>query len=342
MRLYFKQLVASAALCFTVAVPMASTAYAEVSKFVIGTQNGAAYIPLMVMDAKGFYLKHAKKAGLLQDFGIVNLNQARNMNDGLLSGSIAYGALGTPGLVILNDKTKGEFKAIGSLAQVNQHLITTTDAASFKELASKDYRISLPVVKVSVQAVTLQMMAAKQFGADKFDSMDKGTVSLPHPDGAAALISKATTGKGEVNSVFTTQPFSSKILAETNGNARIVAKSYDFFGGKATLINMVGSEKFARENPKTHKAFFDALKESQEWIANNKVEAAKLYVEKTGGKAESIKDVLDVLSGPDISYDIAPYGFQKYADFLYSVGTVKNKRTVNDLTFKELHGLKGN
>lgn len=52
------------------------------------------------------------------------------------------------------------------------------------DLGEKD-RIALPAVKVSFQAVMLQMAAAKEFGDANYARLDALTVSMAHPDGLA-------------------------------------------------------------------------------------------------------------------------------------------------------------
>ena len=49
---------------------------------------------------------------------------------------------------------------------------------SIKDFTSKD-KIALPAVKVSIQAVTLQMAAEKEFGEGNQNKLDALTVSTP-------------------------------------------------------------------------------------------------------------------------------------------------------------------
>ena len=46
----------------------------------------------------------------------------------------------------------------------------------------------MPAVKFSVQAITLQMAAAKLFGAKEFEKFDPLTVSMSPPDATVALL----------------------------------------------------------------------------------------------------------------------------------------------------------
>ena len=58
-------------------------------------------------------------------------------------------------------------------------------------------------VKTSMQAVTLQMAAAKKWGSKEFERLDRFTMSLPHPDATTAMLS----GAGQINCHFTAAPF---------------------------------------------------------------------------------------------------------------------------------------
>ena len=54
-----------------------------------------------------------------------------------------------------------------------------------------------------MQAVALQMAAAKLWGQKSFGKLDPITVSMSPPDATIALLS----GSGEVNNVFSVPPF---------------------------------------------------------------------------------------------------------------------------------------
>src|SRR6202008_3026731 len=62
-------------------------------------------------------------------------------------------------------------------------------------------RIALPAVKVSMQAMLLQMAAAKELGdATKLDAL---TLSMAHPDATTAMLG----GASEITSNFSSAPF---------------------------------------------------------------------------------------------------------------------------------------
>jgi NitT/TauT family transport system substrate-binding protein len=67
----------------------------------------------------------------------------------------------------------------------------------------RGWALPLPAIKVAVQAIILQMAAAKEWGDANFAKLDPLTVSMAHPDGMIALLS----GKGEIDNHFTSPPF---------------------------------------------------------------------------------------------------------------------------------------
>ncbi|MFX9347840.1 hypothetical protein ABTO05_20220, partial [Acinetobacter baumannii] len=82
-------------------------------------------------------------------------------------------------------------------------------------------------VKVGFQPIVLQMAADKAFG--KYDKLDELTVSMPHPDATAQILS----GRSEITAHFTSPPFSQQQLA--SGKVHQVLNSYDVLGGPHTF-----------------------------------------------------------------------------------------------------------
>src|SRR5207249_3881747 len=127
------------------------------------------------------------------------------MNDGLLSGSIHFASTGAPSLVTLWSKTKTNIgvKGIAALTSYPLYFVTRNpDLKSLRDLSTKD-RIAVPSVKISTQAIMLQMAAADLFGDANYTKFDELTISLSHPDAMLALMSN-TAG---VNAHFATSPF---------------------------------------------------------------------------------------------------------------------------------------
>lgn len=325
------------AAALVVAGPM-STAHAELDEITVARQYGVSYLPLMVMQEKQLIEKHAKKAGL-DDIEVkwVKFAGGNVMNEALLSGSLQFASGGVGPLVKIWAKTKGNInvKGVSALNAMPLYLNTRNpEIKSLRDFGSKN-KIALPAVKVSIQAVTLQMAAAKEFGKDKFDALDKYTVSMSHPDGMTALLS----GASEVDSHFTSPPFQYKELQDKN--VRTVLSSFDVLGGPSTFNVVWTTEKFKNDNPKLYKAFVDAQNEATEWVNANKREAAELYL-KASNSSDSVDFIHDIITDDSVEYLMAPKNTTKYSDFLHEVGAIEHKPdSWKDMFFENVHELQG-
>jgi NitT/TauT family transport system substrate-binding protein len=311
---------------------------AEVKEVKIAQQFGISYLPLMYMEHQKLLEKHAKALGA----GDVTVSWAKFaggnvMNEALLSGSLHFASGGVGPLVNLWAKTKGnlDVKAVTAMNVMPLYLNTRNpDVKSIKDFTAKD-KIALPAVKVSIQAVTLQMAAAKEFGEDKFDALDKFTVSMKHPDGMAALLSDAS----EITAHFTSPPFQYQQLDDPK--VRRVLSSYDVLGGPATFNVIWTTSKFRQENPKVYAAFLKAFEEAVAEINRDKSTAADNYIQ--WAKFKGNKDLLmKILNDPDVAFTMTPNNTTKYSDFLFKIGTIKVKpESWKDMFFPEVHSLKG-
>ncbi len=317
---------------------IATSAQAELDELTIARQYGVSYLPLMVMQQHKLIEKHAAKEGIKDlDVKWVKFAGGNVMNDALLSNSLQFASGGVGPLVKIWAKTKGNInvKGVAALNAMPLYLNTRNpNVKSVKDFTEKD-KIALPAVKVSIQAVTLQMAAAKAFGKDNYDKLDKYTVSMSHPDGMQALLS----GASEVNSHFTSPPFQYKELQDSN--VHTVLSSFDVLGGPATFNVVWTTAKFRKENPKLYKAFTEALNESIKWINSNKKDAAQLYL-KAANSSDPVDFIYKIITDPKVEYTMVPKNTTKYSDFLYDVGAIKKKpKSWKDMFFDNVHGLSG-
>ena len=83
------------------------------------------------------------------------------------------------------------------------------------------------------------------------------------------------------------------------------------------------TEKFRKENPKTYKAFQEALKEAAAFAAANPEKAADIYLRVTGAKQD--RDFLiKVIKNPDVQFKLEPQNTFALAEFMHKVGAIKN------------------
>lgn len=316
MKLHHKFLAVGAAL----ALALPSSVQAE-GQIRIAEQFGVVYLLLNVAQDQKLIEKHGKRQGVDVDVGWVKLSGGAVINDALLSGSIDIAGAGVGPLMTIWDRTRGRqnVRGVASLGSFPYYLVSTNPAVkTIADFGPKD-RIALPAVTVSVQARILQMAAAKQWGNAQFKKLDPITQTVPHPDAAAALIA----GKTELNAHFGGPPFQEQELAG-NPNAKIVLDSYQVLGGPASSTVLYATEKFVKENPKTYRAFLDALAEAAQYIATNPEGAADAYLRVNKGNIDRAL-LLKVIKDPKTQFRVAPQNTLGLAQFLHQVGAIRNK-----------------
>jgi NitT/TauT family transport system substrate-binding protein len=206
---------------------------------------------------------------------------------------------------------------------------------TIKDFNEQD-KIALPAVKVSSQAICLQMAAAKEWGFDQYAKLDSLTITRPHPDAAASVISKAT----EVNSHYSVAPYYYYELA--TAGVHNVLKSYDTLGGPATNGVMLMTKKFRDSNSKVTGVVYGALTEAEEFINKNVGDAAQIYIKTTNEKRSSHAEMVKFISDPDNIWTTAPQQTMTFAGFMHKVGTMKRlPDSWKDLYMPECHDTKG-
>ncbi|GAU81796.1 ABC transporter substrate-binding protein [Bosea sp. BIWAKO-01] len=310
---------------FTVAalsLPLAGPARAEVSEVRISKGFGILYLPLIVMQDQQLLEKRAKAAGL----GDVKVNWlmldgGNVINDAMMAGTLDFAGTGAPGFVTLWAKAKGipNVEVVGVSGMSSTALWMMANKPELKTL--KDFtpsdKIALPGIKTSLAAVVLQMIAAKEFGAENYAKMDPLTVSLPHPEALGALIG----GKTEIKAHFTSPPFQ-YIEAKAPGVHRVL-NSVDYLGN-ITLDVTFAPKRFVDANPKMTQAFIDAMDDATALIAKDKKLAAEIFVRSSKVKVE-VAEVQQMIEDPDARFSATPTGVLQFAEFMHKAGSIKVK-----------------
>jgi len=321
------------------ACALARPAAAEVSEVSVARQYGIAYLPLMVMEHEKLIEKHARALGLdIAKVTWLNFSGGNMMNDALLSGSLNFAAPGFPALVALWTKTAGtpgEVRGLSGISALPLVLITRNPAVrTIADFTDKD-RIALPTVKVSTQAITLQMAAEKAFGPGNFDRLDARTVAMSHPDATVQMLS----GSGEITAHFTWVPYSAKELAKPG--LRVVLSTEDVFGGPISSTAITVTRKFLTENPKTCAAFLAAQQEADEFITRNPRAAAEIYA-RLAKDATPIDELAKMIADPLNKFTVTPLNTMKLVEFMHHTGAIKVKpASWKDLFFPNIHAQPG-
>ena len=223
-----------AAVC---AALICGAASAEVTEVRITKQLGLGFLPLMVMEHEKLLEKHAKAAGLDVKGVYATLSNPAALNDALLAGQIDFGTNGPPAIITIWARTKGtanEIKGVSGMVLTPMWLnVNNPNVKNIRDFTEKD-KIVVTSVKVSIPAIILQMAATKEWGKDSFARLDPLTVSMGHPDGMAAFLSKR-----EITAHFTSPPF--MYLEREQPGVRSILSSDDVMGeiGRASCRERV-------------------------------------------------------------------------------------------------------
>ena len=303
-----------------VALLLAASAAQAEGQISIAQQFGIGYLILDVVRDQQLIEKQGKKQGIDIKVDWRTLSGATAMNEALLSGALDVASAGVPPLLTLWDRTKGRqnVKAIASLGSMPNYLLSNNPAVkSVKDLSEKD-RIAVPAAGVGFQSRTLQIETAKLYGNGDYKRFDKISVSLPHPDASAALIA----GGSEISTHFSSPPFQYQALEHKNVHK--ILSSYDVLGGQATFNVLYTTQKFHDENPKTYRAFYDALAQAAQIIEADKAKAAETYIRVEKSRLP-LPLVEKIVNDPEISFTISPERTFVYAEKLHELGVLKNK-----------------
>jgi NitT/TauT family transport system substrate-binding protein len=315
-----------------------TAAHAEVDQVRIARQPSLGHLPLMIMEDRKLLEKNAAARGVPDlKASYATLAGGAAMNDALLSGAIQFAAGGVPPLVLLWSKTAGSGNAVKAVTAMNSMplLLNTTnpDVKSLKDFTPRD-KIVLPAVKVSIQAMFLQMAAEKELGEDRRNELDKLTVTLSHPDGMAALLSR-----NEVTAHFTAAPIQELELKQPG--VRTVLNSFDVMGGPCTFNVIWATSQFVAQNPKVYEAFAASVEEAVEIINADKKAAAATYV-RLAKDSSDLALIEQILNDPQVTFTTTPQNIQKFVDFMVRTKAIgRGADSWKALFFENAHAKQG-
>jgi NitT/TauT family transport system substrate-binding protein len=216
------------------------------------------------------------------------------------------------------------------------YLISRNPAVhSIRDFSSAD-KIAVPSVKISTQAIMLQIAAAEAFGPENYAKLDPLTVSLAHPDAMAAL----SSGTAGVSAHFSSSPFYEQ--ERKLPGVHLITTNYEILGGPATALVLLATSRFREGNPKVYRAFYDGLAEAIETINRDKPAAARLYIEMSKDRSSTEAELVQTIADKDYAYTLRPAKVMKTAQFMAKVGTIKEAPSaIEDMFFPEAAGLGG-
>lgn len=335
-----KRSVVGIAMALGVVSGSAGIAGAEVDEVRIVRQLGLSFLPLMVMEEEKLFEKHAAERGISTTPSWVTLATPAAANEALLSDTVDIIANGPPHLLLLWERTKGtpmEVRGIATLVAVSTFLNTRNpDIQSIRDFTDKD-RIGVVGASFSIPSMILQMAAIKEFGEEHYNRLDNFLVSIPHPEGMAALLSGGT----EITAHFTSPPYQQ--LELKHPGIRRILTSADVMGGPATFSLMMTTSKFREANPQVYGAFLDAFSDAHAFIAENPDRAADIYLARSGEGGVTKPDLLEILADKDsLEYGVAPRKISLYSDYMAKREILKTApASWKDVFFEDIHHLDG-
>jgi NitT/TauT family transport system substrate-binding protein len=314
-------------------------AAADAPEIRFARQFSMGYLQFNLMEKHQLLEKHARAAGIPDvKVGWATFNSPAAMNDALLSGSVDIVSGGVPGLLTIWARTQGTPIAVKGIAAFSsQPILLNTRNPNVRSIAdfTDQDKIALPAVKVSLQAMMLQMAAAKQWGQAGFAKLDPITVGMSPPDSTIALLS----GSGDITSVFGVPPFQNQQLEKPG--IHTVLNSYDVFGGPHTFTVAWTTSPFHDKNPALYKALVAAFEEATQMLGKDVKEASQAWIDNVKSKL-TVEKVAEIASGGQVKWTMVPEHTVKYAEFMRSVGTIKVMPAGwKDLFFPEIHALPG-
>ncbi len=303
----------------------------------IARQFGISYLPLILMQDQGLLEAEARARGLDLAVEWVTFTGGPPINDALISGNIDLAAGGVGPMLTIWGRTRANLrvKAVAALGNMPVWLNSSNPAVrTIADFSARD-RIALPGVKVSIQAVILQMAAQQAFGAGQQYRLDPLTVSMGHPDGQAALLGGST----EITAHFTSAPYMYEELASPRIHR--VLNSYDVLGGPHTFNLVWATSRYHDAHPQVIAAFLAALDRAMALIAERPLDAAATWVrvEKARMTAEQ---AADLIRRPENDWTTTPKRVMDFMTFMHATGGLPQRaETWRDLFFPEIHAQDG-
>jgi NitT/TauT family transport system substrate-binding protein len=328
--------IARAAGALILALGLTTGARAEVGEVRITRQPGMIYMPMILMEQLKLIEKHAAERGLSNlKVSWLTFSSGGASTEALISGNVDFVTSGTTNMLLVWDRTRGEIKGLAGCGGAPMLLVTRNpDVKSLADFTDKD-RIAVPTIKISTQAVLLQIAAERQLGEAARNKLDNITVQIGHPDAVAAV----TSQNHEINSHFSLPPYQQIELKDPR--VHVVLNSYDIAGGPLNNAIVFGRKSFVEANPKTIEAMLAALDEADKLIKDDPKKAAETYLAATKEKL-SVDELVGMMGEKGVIFSITPHATMLQAEHLAKSGVLKTKpKDWKDYFFAPVHHLPG-
>ncbi len=304
----------------------------------IAVQPGLAALPLAIAQEARLVDKHLAARGL-RDVAVAWTQLGAATDNALLADAADFAAVSLPALVLLWERTKGsprEVRALASLASIPQMLFTRNARVNTIRDFGPDDRIAVPVLRVGLHALLVQMAAAQAFGPQAWNRYESIMVEMPPAEAFAAL----------------TGPEPRTITAHMSGpplqwtqmrDPRLarVAESTAVTDGAATQNVVSARMSFRARHPDATAALLAALDEAMQTIRRDLRNSVDVFLRgqrmdmNAGELAENLRD-------PNTTFDTTPNRSLFMAQFMRKAGLVKQSPAAwGDIWMPEMHARNG-
>ena len=303
----------------------------------IARQFGISYLPLILMQDGKLLEQEGKARGLDLEPEWLIFTGGPPINDGLISGNIDIATGGVTTMLTLWGRTRSNLRVRGlaSLGSMPIWLNSANPAVrTVADLTERD-RIALPAVKVSIQAVVLQMAAQAAFGPGGAGRLDPLTVSMGHPDGQATLLGGGT----EITAHFTAAPYMYEELLSPRVHR--VLDSYAVLGGPHSFNLAWTTGRYRDAHPQVVAAFLAALDRAMAAIRDQPEQAAAVWVRAERSRI-AVSAIADMIRRPENEWTTTPRRVMDFMAFMHANGALAAKAdTWRDLFFPDAQALDG-
>lgn len=309
---------AGAALCMP-SIGRSARAADDAKEIRVAFGNGIAYLPFYVGNKKGLFTAALARAGFPNvRMQWPHIAGTSALNDAMLSGSVDLYVAGTPGVLIVWDRTRGRSYAILGCAGVTTlplALVTVTDRLqSLTDFTPTD-RIAMPSI-AGTPATVIRMACEQAFGPGQHGRLDKNMVALAHPDAMTALLNRS-----EITAYLGSPPFTNIVARDPK--ARVLLRSPEVFKEPASFVLLSARKVFAEQNPRLIAAVVSGLQAANESIAADPRAAAEIYLEAEPSRAFSVDLITDILKDPTVEFTTRPRAVMRTAEFMGRVGEIR-------------------
>lgn len=274
-------------------------------KIRVGYQFGLVYAPILLMKELDLLKRYSPNVSA----EFTRVASGSVIRDQVIAKQLDIGVLGPPPFMTGWQHLNWKY-LVGTGIFPYQLVTWRPDIKTLKDFKPED-KIAVPGPS-SLQSILLAMGAKKYLGDAK--ALAKNVISLPHPDAAAAVLSKNPT----VAAHFANIPLLFKELDA--GYIHVVLDGFDAFGGKFMSPLAFAAPEFAEKNPQGMALFIAAYNDA---VAMINVEPAKAAKALAPGLKESPETVQRWLQWPGITFTSLPYGVMGWHEFMAGAGMLK-------------------